>query len=226
MNGKLVVFDFDGTIADSYQAIVKISNQLSSEFGYKPIDKEEMLLLKNLSSREVIKQSEVSIFKIPFLLKRLQKELGKEIKNLEPIGGMDLVLRQLKQRGYHLGIITSNAQDNVLAFLAKHQLDSIFDFIDSGTTIFGKHRIINYVLKKYQIEPNQLVYVGDETRDIRAAKKSKVIAIAVSWGFNSAEILAQYKPDYLVAKPVEILDIILALETFWQEQNSEKHLIN
>ncbi|AFZ37102.1 HAD-superfamily hydrolase, subfamily IA, variant 1 [Stanieria cyanosphaera PCC 7437] len=224
MNGKLVFFDFDGTIADSYQAIVKISNQLASEFGYKPVDEEEISLLKNLSSREIIQQSEISIFKIPFLIKRLQRELKKEISNLEPIHGIDLVLRQLKQHDYKLGIITSNAKENVVAFLEKHQLDNIFDFIYSGTTIFGKHRIINNIIKQYQIEPNQFIYVGDETRDIRAAKRSKVIAIAVTWGFNSAEILAHYQPDFLVTTPVELLSAIIESEHTWQKENSEKQL--
>jgi phosphoglycolate phosphatase len=222
MNGKFVVFDFDGTIADSYQAIVKITNQLSSEFGYKPIDEEAMLLLKNLSSREIVKQSEVSVFKIPFLVKRVQKELGKEIANLEPIKGIELVLSQLKHLGYRLGIITSNTEDNVLAFLVRHQLDHLFDFIYSGTTIFGKHRIINSVIKQHQIKSDRVIYVGDETRDIRAAKKSKVGAIAVAWGFNSAEILAQCQPDFLVETPEELLVAIAQHQNSWQDRNSEQ----
>jgi phosphoglycolate phosphatase len=222
MNDKLVFFDFDGTIADSYQAIVKISNQLASEFGYKPIGEEEIALLKNLSSREIVQKSEISIFKIPFLIKRLQKELKQEIINLEPIHGIDLVLRQIKQHDYQLGIITSNAKENVVAFLEKHHLDNIFDFIYSGTTIFGKHRIINNIIKQHQIKPNQLIYVGDETRDIRAAKRSKVIAIAVTWGFNSAEILAHYQPDFLVTTPVELLSAIVESTSFGQAQNPEQ----
>ena len=70
MTARVILFDFDGTIADTYQAIANITNQLSTEFGYKALNQEELLLIKNLSSREIVKLSEISIFKLPFLVKR------------------------------------------------------------------------------------------------------------------------------------------------------------
>ena len=209
MTIKAIIFDFDGTIADTYQAVVSITNGLSSEFGYRPLDQETLQLLKNLSSKEIVKQSEISLFKISFLVRRVQKELGKQIKDLESISGMTEVLEELKRQGYTLGIITSNARDNVMAFLEKQGLDSLFDFVYSGATIFGKHRIINKVIKKYKLTKSEVVYVGDETRDIRSAQKSDVAIIAVTWGFNSDKILSQHQPDFLAAKPSDILHAVL-----------------
>ncbi|MGK7899281.1 MAG: HAD-IA family hydrolase [Xenococcus sp. (in: cyanobacteria)] len=208
MRNKVIVFDFDGTIADTYQAIVDITNNLSSEFGYQPIDKEELLLLKNLSSKEIVKRTEISLFKIPFLVKRVQKELGHQIAELSPIKGIDSVLLELKQRDYILGIVTSNVQENVVTFLQKNNLEYIFDFIYSGTNIFGKHRVINQVVKKHNLKKTDVIYVGDETRDIRSARKSGIGIIAVGWGFNSQEILAEHKPDFLAVKPTELLKAI------------------
>ena len=98
MTKKVIVFDFDGTIADTYQAIVDITNDLSSEFGYQSMNEEELLLLKNLSSKEIVKRTEISLFKIPFLVKRVQKELGHQIADLSPIQGIQSVLLELKQR--------------------------------------------------------------------------------------------------------------------------------
>jgi phosphoglycolate phosphatase len=211
MTIKVIIFDFDGTIADTYQAVVAITNDLSSEFGYKPLDEETLLLLKNLSSKEIVKQSEISLFKLPFLVKRIQTELGKQIENLETIPGMSEVLQELKRQNYILGIITSNAKENVIAFLQKQNLLPLFDFIYSRTSLFGKHRIINKAMKRYKFNTKQVIYVGDETRDIRSAKKSNVGMIAVTWGFHSDKILSQYQPDFLAEKPSEILDAILEL---------------
>ena len=205
---KAVIFDFDGTIADTYQAIVDITNSLASEFGYKSLTPEEVSFLKNLSSREIIKQSEISLFKLPFLLKRVQKELGNQIEELSPISGIRQVIRELKNQGYILGIVTSNIQHNVIAFLQKNQLDNYFDFIHSGTSIFGKHRIINKVIKQYRLSPQEVIYVGDETRDIRSARKSTVGVIAVGWGFNSVQVLQEHNPDYLIVKPQKLLEVI------------------
>ena len=209
MTIKAIIFDFDGTIGDTYQAVVDITNGLSSEFGYKPLDKETSLLLKNLSSKEIVKQSEVSLFKLPFLVKRIQTEMGKQIEHLEPIAGIPEVLKELKRQDYILGIITSNAENNVVAFLEKQKLAHLFDFIYSGATLFGKHRIINKVAKKYHLAKTEVIYIGDETRDIRSAKKSKVAVIAVSWGFQSESILQKYHPTFLAQKPSDILDAVL-----------------
>lgn len=209
MTIKAIIFDFDGTIGDSYQAVVEITNGLSSEFGYKPLDYETLLLLKNLSSKEIVKKSEVSLFKLPFLVKRIQTEMGKQIEQLEPIAGISELLQELKRQDYILGIITSNAEKNVVAFLERQKLTHIFDFIYSGATLFGKHRIINKVVRRYHFAKQEVIYVGDETRDIRSAKKSKVPVIAVTWGFQSESILKKHQPTFLAQKPSDILDAVL-----------------
>ena len=188
MSIRVIIFDFDGTIADSYGAIVEIANLLSEEFGYKRVNREELSQLKRLSSREIIKQSEISIFKIPFLLKRVQEKLVQEIANIKAISGMGECLFELKYQGYQLGIITSNVKENVGAFLENNRWESLFDFVYSGATIFGKHKVIKEFLNQNNFKSNEVIYVGDETRDIKAAKKSKIKVVAVSWGFNSASI--------------------------------------
>ena len=216
MTAKVILFDFDGTIADTYQAIVDISNQLSTEFGYKAINQDEQLLIKNLSSREIVKLSEISVFKLPFLVRRVRTELSKEIADLKPIPGIKPVLFELKKHGYILGIVTSNNEENVNIFLAKNKLDNLFSYIYSGTAIFGKHRVLKQVIKERSINKADVIYVGDETRDVRSARKSHIPIAAVSWGFNAAEILAEHQPDYLVASPSELLTAIAT----WQPCHS------
>ena len=208
---KVIIFDFDGTIADTYDAIVEITNGLSSEFGYQPVEASELVQLKNMSSQEIIKQSKLSIFKIPFLLKRVKEDLAEKIGQLKPIPGIESSLLELKQQGYRLGIITSNSQENVVTFLINNGLSSLFDFIYSGTTLFGKHRVIQKALKQHQITADSVLYVGDETRDIIAAQKSKIKMVAVGWGFNSALVLSQYHPDFLIEQPPELLKVVDSL---------------
>ena len=212
MTAKIILFDFDGTIADTYQAIANITNQLSTEFGYKTLNQEELTLIKNLSSREIVRLSEISVFKLPFLVRRVRNELSKEIAELNPIAGIARVLSELKSQGYTLGIVTSNNQENVDVFLAKNQLEDLFSYIYSGTAIFGKHRVLARVIKENQLDKSDIIYVGDETRDIRSARKSNIAVAAVSWGFNAAEILAEHQPDYLVHHPSELFQAIAAWE--------------
>jgi phosphoglycolate phosphatase len=208
MTIKVIIFDFDGTIADTHDALLEITNRLSGEFGYKPLDREELEFLKTLSSREIVKRSQISLIKIPFLLKRVKTELGKEIRELKSVTGIETALIQLKRQGYQLGIVTSNQKDNVIAFLEKNNLYLLFNFIYSGASLFGKDKILNQIINQYNWLPDEVIYVGDETRDITAAKKSRVKAIAVGWGFNSPSILSAYQPDYLIHYPSELTKVI------------------
>jgi len=219
MSDKVIIFDFDGTIADSRMTLVKIANELAPQFGYPTVNEEDIVKYSNMSSREVIENSLIPTYKIPFLLRRVKRELNKQIATLKPFVGIKEVLTELRSYGYSLGIITSNIQENVVNFLRNNYLDSYFDFIYSGTTLFGKDKIINRVIKQKQLDSQKMVYVGDETRDIEAAKKSKIKIVAVTWGFNSPDVLAEYQPDFLIDTPEELIAIFQNQLVFVVDKN-------
>lgn len=210
MTQKVIIFDFDGTIADTVDALVTIANRLAEEFGYIQITQKELALLRNLTSRQIIKYSGISLFKIPFLLKKVKAELKNKIQDLKPVPEIKEALIALQNEGNRLGIITSNSQENVREFLKINDLDHLFDFIYSGVTIFGKTTIINNVLKQKQIKPQEVIYVGDETRDIEASKKANIKVVAVTWGFNSQEVLAKQNPNFLIHQPSQLLEVVKA----------------
>lgn len=211
MNQKVIIFDFDGTIADTVDALVVIANRLAVEFGFIQITPEELALLRNLTAREIIKYSGISLFRIPFLVKKVKSELKNKIHEFKPIPGIQEALIELQNQGYRLGIITSNSQENVTEFLKINHLDSLFEFIYSGVTIFGKTTIINNVLRQKQLKLQDVIYVGDETRDVEASKKANIKVIAVTWGFNSPEALAKEKPNFLIDQPSELLGVLRTL---------------
>jgi len=208
MTQKVIIFDFDGTIADTVDALVNIANSLAVEFSFAPITSEEFLILKNLTSREIFKYSGIPLFKIPFLLKKVKKELKNKIPELKPIPGIEEALIELKESGNRLGIITSNSKGNVKEFLKINNLDNLFEFVHTGVTIFGKTTIINNVLKQKQIKTQEVIYVGDETRDIEASKKAQIKVCSVTWGFNSQEALAKENPDFLIHHPQELIEVV------------------
>ncbi len=209
MDHKIVIFDFDGTIADSRKTVVEIANQLANEFGYDAVTEEEVLRLSHLSSVDIMLQSPIPLTQLPFLLRRVKKEFNKHIAKLQPFVGMKELLASLQAQGYCVGIVTSNMRNNVLEFLEKNQLESYFNFVYSANTLFGKDKIIKKVIKQYNLPLEKTFYVGDETRDIEAAKKSNIKIVSVTWGFNSATILGQHHPDFLIDKPAQLTQILL-----------------
>ncbi|MEG3836459.1 MULTISPECIES: HAD-IA family hydrolase [unclassified Microcoleus] len=204
---KVIIFDFDGTLADTIDILLSITNRLSVELGFKSATKEQIAQLSNLTSWQVLQYSGISIFKFPLLIRMLKAELRSEIPNIRLFPGIKEVLLELKKQGFQLGIITSNSRENVLESMKKNALQDTFTFIYSGST-FGKHKVINRWLKTEHINAKEVVYVGDEIRDIEAARKTGIKVIAVGWGFNSEEALVAHNPDFLIQSPQELIEIM------------------
>lgn len=202
---KTLIFDFDGTIADTLDRIFKIYNKMSAEFGYRKVNKKELEVLRNKTHFEILRkigEFDISIFKLPFIINRGREELAKEIGSFRPFSGIKETLRELKRQGVRLGILTSNSKNNVEVFLKKNNID-FFEFVYEKN-FFGKGRALKSLIKRHSIDKDQAVYVGDETRDVAAAKEAGVGSAAVTWGFNKREILEKQKPDFLLEKPGEL----------------------
>ena len=112
----------------------------------------------------------------------------------------------IRKRVRVLGIITSNSKRNVEAFLTNHGIDA-FDFIVSSP-LTGKEKKIQTIAKRYNIDKDKILYVGDETRDITASKKAGIDCACVSWGYNHVEALEKENPTYLVKSLKELRKIL------------------
>jgi len=205
---KTIIFDFDGTIADTLEISARIFNRFAADFNCKPIDFEQKERFRSMKTHEFFHACGIPLIKVPAIALKLKKELRKEIQNIPLIDGIELALKEIKEAGYSLGVMSSNNKQNIKAFLNHHRLTHVFDFVHSGKNIFGKDKAVLRLLYKHRLKRNQAVYIGDETRDVDALKRIKVPIIAVSWGFNSKEVLKELNPDFLINKPEELLTTI------------------
>jgi phosphoglycolate phosphatase len=120
--------------------------------------------------------------------------------------GLEPILKSLAN-DYQLGILSSNSQENIGKFLKSKKLE-IFDFVYTGSNLFAKDKIFKKIIRQEQLNKNQILYFGDEIRDIEACQKLGIKIAAVTWGFDDLEILKKAKPDYLISKPKEIKKIL------------------
>jgi len=202
-----VVLDFDGTIADSFNLSVNVFNEISGEFGFKEIDANEIEKWRDVGFREVIKEVKIPIIKLLRIVKRVQKIQKDRIDDVKPFKGMLEVMKELKNKGYVLGILTSNSKENVESFFDKNKVEGI-DYIYSGNNMFGKDKLIKKLLKDRKLAKEQVIYVGDEVRDVESCQKVGISIIAVSWGYNSKKGLEKTGANYLIDKPEKILEIL------------------
>jgi HAD superfamily hydrolase (TIGR01509 family) len=204
---KAIVFDFDGTIADSLQASLVIGNRLAEEFGLEPVTPEKLERWQQLSSKQVLKELNIPFFKLPRLLGHFKRALSQEIRHFPMISGMREVILELWDRHFLLGIVTSNSEENVRQFLTAQGIEHLFDFVESCPRLMGKDRILQRIARNHKLDLQHTLYVGDETRDIDAAKNCQMQAVAVTWGFNSRSALRAHKPDHLIESPRDLIAI-------------------
>jgi phosphoglycolate phosphatase len=207
MPTRAVLFDFDGTIADTFEVALQILNGLADEFGYRRAAPEEIQALRALPAREVAAQLGVGWHKLPLIAARARQEMARSMSSIQPCPGIPELMRELRARGLTLGLITSNNRPNVDAFLAA-QPDLKLDFISAGSGLFSKHRRLKRVLQKQRIPIDEAFYVGDEVRDIEAARTLGLRMIAVGWGYCAPSLLMAAGPDHVIAHPAELLDLV------------------
>jgi phosphoglycolate phosphatase len=202
-----LIFDFDGTIADTLSAIIRLVNEHAKEINIKPLAETDVDELRGMSNLDIIKKYKVPLLKVPYLVLRAQKELNHRIGEMSLFPGVKELVFDLKRRGIRLGILTSNSRENVQKFLKAHDLD-VFDFIHAEQNFFGKNWALLHLLKKFNLKKEEVIYVGDEVRDIEACQKANIAVIAVSWGFHRRKLLQDKLPTYLVDSPDEIRAIV------------------
>lgn len=210
-NPKLtVVFDFDGTIAETLLAGVDILNSYSADFGFRKVEQEEIENLREKTFAEIIQLFGVSLVKVPFIINKVKKELLRSMDKIKIVPEMKKAMDEIKEAGFGVGLLSSNSDENLRKFCAQNKLT--FDFIYSGGSIFGKDQVMKKMLKKEKLDTENIWYVGDEVRDIEAARKTGVRIVSVSWGFNSRRVLEKAQPDFLVDSPGEIMPSIRKAE--------------
>ncbi|MFB5607034.1 MAG: HAD-IA family hydrolase [Candidatus Nitrosomaritimum yanchengensis] len=211
MQRPVVIFDFDGTIANTLDSIIDIMNNLSEDFRFRKIRDEDKEYLRGKRPREILNHLGISLFKLPFVIRKVRREINSHIALLSPSVDLLPALKLLKKNKCQLGIVTTNIEENVRKFLHANNLDQ-FDLFYTSKKIFGKDKTISKIIRDMKLEKSNVYFVGDEVRDIEAGKKAGVNTIAVSWGYNTKEALAKENPEFLIDSPDDIGKIILKKE--------------
>ncbi|SCY10636.1 HAD-IIIA family hydrolase [Alkaliphilus peptidifermentans] len=204
---KYIIFDFDGTLVDSMEIGITAINKLAEKYKFKKLKHEEVEHLRGLSIPEISKYVNFPIYKIPIVAVEFYSLYKNLMKDLVLFDDMKESLEKLKKKGYELAIISSNSENNIREFLRNQGVRGIREVICSSN-IFGKDKMIKRFLKEYKLKKSEVIYVGDEHRDIVACKATGIKIIWVSWGFDTIDIVKDMKPDYIINSPKEIFDIV------------------
>lgn len=203
---KILLFDFDGTIADSFAVVEQVFYEIT---GHKPIsDTAEVDRLRKMHMMQAIKELHIKPWQVPGLVVKGRAAMNRHINEIPIFPGMTQTIRKLHAQGYVLYVMSSNSAQNVHQFLKRHSLDMYFTRVYGNIGLLHKAAAIKNVLRRNRFAPEECVYIGDEARDVDGAKKAGVYMISVSWGYNHESLLQEHKPDALVHEPHEIVSIL------------------
>ena len=193
---KAIIFDFDGTLADSFKVAVEITQDLMHRS--EPVSEAEISRLRQMRLLNVAKELGLPRWRWPLLILRGRRLMSRRLNEIQPFDGIDDVLAALSNDHYKLFIMSSNSKRNVEVFLAAHGLSGYFTQIYGGVGLFGKSKALRTILRRNHFNPTDVIYVGDEPRDIEACKRADVPCVAVAWGYNAPELLAEHAPMVVV----------------------------
>lgn len=203
----VIVFDFDGTIADAEEALMNIYNSLQTKHNWRKLTREDYYRLRRSRPREIMRWAGIKIWQIPRLLTIGRREYKKHINEITLFPGISKVIDKLS-REHDIYILSSNDQSTVKKILTQNKLTSEVKIL-KGSSLFGKDKALKKLLRSRRYSAKDSWMIGDEIRDIEAGRKAKMNTIAVTWGLQSADGLKKAQPSHLAKKPADILTHIL-----------------
>lgn len=192
-----VIFDFDGTLADSVGLIYELYNSHTDEFKYLPILESEYDELRELTYGQLMRRKKIRWWRLAKIARTILREMKKRMNEVQPHEGIIELLQKLKDDGYAIGVLTSNEAGLVRQYFDDHNFPD-FEFVVSERALFGKHRALKRIMKRHDLKRDQVIYVGDESRDVKASRKAKVKVVGVTWGFAGKKGFSHNQPDRLV----------------------------
>lgn len=205
MNGNTIIFDFDGTIADSFDETIEIFYEITKR--KVRLDDSEVARLRKLSLLQVARELRVPIWKGLLLHRQARTRQWQYRDEIRPFAGIADALKNLHEAGDHLFILTTNGSRNVEYFLQKYGLSQYFENVYAGIGLFRKKHALRKFARQHHLKPEACFYVGDESQDIDAAKQAGMKTVAVSWGYNDISLLRTKQPDLVVAEPKEFVSV-------------------
>ncbi len=209
---KHIVFDFDGTLADSEEVCFQLLNEIGARHRYRQIDRNELREIKRLAYPDRLRELGVPITHVPFLAIEARREYRAKVASLRPFSGIQEALQRLQASGFVLHVLSSNAVPSIRDFLITHGMD-VFRTINCERNFFGKHIGLKRFLRTHGLRQDDVTYVADEVRDVEACRKIALRIISVAWGFDPAESLQLANPDYTADTPDELVQMLEAFSS-------------
>jgi phosphoglycolate phosphatase len=195
MPTSLVIFDLDGTLVDSFPWFLRTINDVADRFGFRRVADGEVEALRHASAREILARLEIPLWKLPVIGRHMRQLKAEQAADITLFDGVDAMLRTLAGAGLRLALVSSDSETNARVKLGAAA--ALFSHFDCSASLFGKAAKFRRILKRAGVAPAQAIAIGDESRDIEAARAAGIACGAVTWGYAAPRALRAHGPDHV-----------------------------
>jgi len=203
----MLIFDFDGTLANSFPWVLNILDELAEKFNALPLDPSRLEELKEYPPRKIMKMHNIPTWKLPAILKFTRSRMRTNGESIHCFEGVSSLLNKIYEQNIQMALVTSNTRETARRVLGD-ELYNLFQLFEDKVSLFGKPAALKRIVRKSGFEKSQMLAIGDEIRDIEAAKKVNIPFGAVSWGFTSLEALTSRNPEHIFTDMDQIIDLL------------------
>jgi len=207
---RLAIFDFDGTLADSLDWFRLAIHDVMARFDLAPVDANELETFRALSGREIMARVKVPKWRLPGIVADMRRRKLAAAPSISLFDGVPALLSSMQGLGIKTAIVSSDSEESVRRVLGPNA--ARISRFDCSASIFGKHRKFGRVARLLETRPADTICIGDEIRDIEAAKRAGMHSGAVTWGYTLPEALKAEEPTHLFSS-IEEMKIRLAAGT-------------
>lgn len=201
---KLAIFDMDGTLSDSFPWFRSVLNSVADRHRFRRVEEHQIEQLRDSSAREIIGILGVAPWRIPFIARDMRRMKARDMASIPLFPGVERMLQTIAARGIMLAIVSSDSEANIRHALGPANAELIAHYA-CGSSLFAKARKFRRVLKLSGVAPDDALCIGDEIRDIEAAREAGIDFGAVTWGYTSAAALKARAPNYLFSRIDEVI---------------------
>lgn len=203
MTYSLAIFDLDGTLADSFPWFLRTINDVADRFNFRRVKDEDIEELRHASTREILARLEVPLWKLPAIARHARRLKAEATSEISLFDGVEAMLRTLAGDGVQLALVTSDSEANAREKLGEAA--ALFSHFDCAASLFGKPAKFRRVIRRAGVEPARVISIGDEVRDIEAARAVGIACGAVCWGYAAPAALRAHAPDHTFEQLDEIV---------------------
>lgn len=214
---KLLIFDLDGTLADTLPAIRHGVNLTMRRFGYPELTYEQIRSMIGNGARKLIERAmpsgeaaDAEYFEKVYAT-YCEMYAKTYTETTECYDGISEALETLCRRGYKIAVL-SNKQNEFVGTLVRQLLPSGIVSAARGQTelpVKPNPAAALLIAESLGADASECAFIGDSDVDIKTARNAGMTSVCCTWGYRDRAYLESFAPDYIINSPSELTGIFI-----------------